>query len=71
MESAIGTAYAGFVLAMQEKHGFDRDTIIDTLRAADEKVVFALERWELIDEVFNRIGVRLDFKDTERVQEVE
>lgn len=72
VESAIGTAYAGFALALEEKHRFDRQTIIDTLRCADEKIVFALSSWDLIQEVYDRIGFQIDFKDPEgRVQEVE
>lgn len=69
VESAVATCYAGFCLALKARE-FSQDDIVQTLKAADEKIVFTLDTWELIDEVFESVGIQLDFKSPERVQEV-
>ena len=44
--------------------------MLRALKAADNKVIFAVDSAEMIDEVFDRFGIRMDFRDgLERVQE--
>lgn len=74
VESAVMTCYAAFCLALKEQFGFGRERVLRALKCADEKVVFTLDRYELIDEVFEKIGIKMDFRAAlpdDRLQEVE
>lgn len=72
VESAVMQCYAAFCLALHEKFGFGRERVLRALQAADEKVIFAIDSAEMIEEVFDRFGIRMDFRDgLERVQEAE
>lgn len=73
VESAVATCYAAFCLSLKEQFGFGRERVLRALKCADEKVVYALDSYELIEEVFDQFGVRLDFHAAmadERIQEV-
>ena len=70
VESAVMQCYAAFCLALNEQFGFGRDRVLRALKAADDKVIFAVDSAEMIEEVFDRFGIRMDFRDgMERVQE--
>lgn len=63
-------AYAGFLLAAHEVFGFGRDRCRRLLYAADDKVVNSLASDEAIDEVFEKVGVSINFFDPDRITEV-
>jgi hypothetical protein len=70
VESAVMQCYAAFCLALNEQFGFGRERVLRALKAADDKVIFAVDSAEMVDEVFARFGIRMDFRDgLERVQE--
>ena len=70
VESAVIQCYAAMCLALNETFGFGRERVLRTLKAVDEKVVFAIDGAEMCGQVFDRFGVRLDFKaGMDRVQE--
>lgn len=70
VESAVMQCYAGFCLALHEKYGFGRKRVLRALQCADEKIVFAIDSSEMVDEVFKRFGFKMDFKQgMDRVQE--
>lgn len=61
--------YAGFILAAHEVFGFGHDRCIRLLRAADERICNSLASEEAIDEVFEKVGVRINFYSPERITE--
>ncbi len=62
--------YAGFLLAAHEVFGFGHERCLRLLRAADERICNSLASEEAIDEVFEKVGVRIDFYSPERITEV-
>lgn len=72
-ENAIKTCYAAFCLALHELHGFDTEQCKAVLAAADDKVVYALNADELMDEMKRTLDLEMDFKaglGEERISEV-
>lgn len=71
-EEALIICYAGFILAMHELHGFDADQCKEVLNLADEKVTYTLNSADAIKEVYDTMGLTLNFAEElpgERVQE--
>lgn len=61
---AIKMAYAGFLLALNKTYGFGKKRAMRALRAADDAIVYGLDSVELMDEVYRRFGIELEFKDS-------
>lgn len=53
--------YAALMLAVNEEFGFGEKRALKLLKATDQKVLEALTSSELVDEVFNRFKIELDF----------
>lgn len=62
--------YAGFLLAAHEVFGFGHDRCLRLLRAADERICNSLASEEAIDEVFETVGVKINFYSPDRITEV-
>lgn len=72
VQHTFKTCYAAFILAMRRQHRFGRFRCKRILKQADENVLNALTTEELIDQVWEEIGLQLDFKDSlDRIKEVE
>lgn len=70
-EPVIRGCYAAICLALNDLHGFGQKRCADVLRALDEHLTMTLTSKEAIDEVYERMGLRIDFKEPfDRVQEV-
>ena len=71
-EFALKDGYAAALLAANEVYRFGKKRNGRLLKAMDAIVVNRLTTEELIDEVFRRFGIKIDFADPfDRVQEVE
>lgn len=71
-EETLIICYASFLLALNEVCGFDGDKCREILNVADEKVTYTLTSAEAIKEVYDRLGVTLNFAEElpgERIQE--
>lgn len=71
-EETMKSCYAAVCLALHELHGFDSDACMAALAAADDKVVYALNSKELLDEVKNDLGLEFNFHaevGEDRIQE--
>lgn len=53
--------YAALCLALHERYGFGMKRCKEVLATVDEKVVYSLTSDELIQEVFDGIGLKIDF----------
>lgn len=65
--------YAAFLLALKEVCGFEPDRCMEILNAADEKVTYTLSSADAIKEVYDEMGLKLNFAEAlpgERIQEV-
>ncbi len=62
--------YAGFLLAAHEVFGFGHERCLRLLRAADERICNSLASDEAIEEVFEKVGVKIDFYKPDRITEV-
>lgn len=69
-EPTYRTMMASICLVLKELHGFGKKRIKDVLAAVDNKVIYSLTSSELVDEVFDSIGLKLLFSEPfDRVQE--
>lgn len=62
--------YAAFLLAAHEVFGFGHDRCLRLLRAADDRIVNSLSSDESIQEVFDKLGVSINFYDPDRITEI-
>lgn len=70
-EPVIRGCYASICLALNELHGFGQKRCADVLRAVDQHLLETLSSTEAIEEVWERMGLRLEFKEAfDRIQEV-
>ncbi len=70
VESTMYTCYAAFCLVLDEEFSTDRETMIRVLQNVDDKVTFTLDSKEIIDEVLEKYGLKIEFRDSfDRIQE--
>lgn len=73
IENTMRTCYAAICLALHEQHGFGRERCKRVLNDVDEKITMALTSEEAIQEVYDRMGLEIVFRDSmpgDRIQEV-
>lgn len=73
-EKATKMCYAGFLLAMHKVYGFGKKRATRLLKAADDAVVYSIDTEEMMDAVYKRFGIVLDFQDNDmegRVREAD
>ena len=71
-EPVVKGCYAAVCLAMNELHGFGRRRCLKLLNALDHHITMSLTTTELIDAVWDRMKLKIDFKEPfERIQEVD
>ena len=71
-EETLIICYASFILAMHELYDFDVDQCMNALNLADEKITYTLTSADAIREVYDEMGLTLNFAEAipgERVQE--
>lgn len=64
-EPMLKTCYAAICLALNDVHGFGAKRCFDVLVAVDDYVANSLTSAEAIEEVFDRMGLELDFGSPE------
>lgn len=70
-EPIVRGCYAGVCLALNELYGFGHKRCADVLNALDNHITMSLTTSELIDEVWERMGLKIEFKEAfDRIQEV-
>ena len=70
-EPVIRSCFAAVCLALNDLHGFGQSECADILNAVDQHMTKTLSSKEAIDEVWERMGLRLDFKEPfDRIQEL-
>lgn len=70
-EATLKSAYAAVCLALSEIHGFGLKRCKTVLSAMDQHVIYTLTSEEIIEEVWERMGLRLVFKEPfDRIEEV-
>lgn len=69
---SVKMVYAAVCLALRKMHGFGKQRCREVLREIDRTIIFELSSQDLIDKVYDEIGLELAFDDPfERVQEKE
>lgn len=69
---AVKTCYAAMCLAARDTYKFGKKRVLRLLRAMDKHVCETLASDEAIDEVFERLGIRITFSSPfENIEEVE
>ena len=62
-EETLIIAYASFILALNEMCGFDGDKCREILNLADEKITYTLTSADAIREVYDTMGITLNFAE--------
>lgn len=60
-EQVVRSCYAAICLALNELHGFGEKRCLAVLRNIDEKIMYSLDSAEAIQQVYDRMGLELDF----------
>lgn len=72
VETTFKSIYAAMCLALNELYGFGSKRCKDVLSRTDAIVTEQLTSYDAIEEVWNRMKLRISFNDPfERIQEVE
>jgi len=61
--NVVKACYAGICIALHDEFGFGPERCFRALKAVDEKTVWALNNYELTDEVLDKTGITLDFDE--------
>lgn len=72
-EETMLACYAAVSLTLHELHGFGHEECMAVLKGADEKVVYALNTQELLDQMRDELGIEFHLRDgldEERIVEV-
>ena len=72
IENTMRTCYAAICMALKDLHGFGSDECKDVLNCVDERITMSLTSEEAIREVWDEMGLAIEFKNSmpgERVQE--
>lgn len=68
-ETIVKCCYAGIILALHDEFGFGESRCYRAIKAVDERTIYALNHSELVDEVLEKTGLKLELDDPlERVQ---
>ena len=69
---AYRTMYAAIIMVLVDDHGMSQDEAVDMLIEIDHKTVLCIDDQELIDEVYRKTGIEINWNDTfERVTRTE
>jgi len=60
-DATLRTCFAAICLALHELHGFERDECAEVLNTTYNKLVFALNSADAIQEVYDTIGLEIRF----------
>lgn len=72
VEYCFHSIYAAVLLAVQEVYGFGHKRAWRLLKRADEIICTVLDNEEIIREVWERMGLEINFREgVERIREVE
>lgn len=72
IENTMKTCYAAICLALNELHGFGTKRCREVLNAVDQRITMTLTGEDAIDEVYERMGLQINFKAgplDERIEE--
>lgn len=63
------TIYAAFLITMVEHHGMDPDKAVELLIEMDRQTVLCVEDQELVDEAYEKTGIKLNWDNAiERIE---
>lgn len=57
----VRACYAAICLALKEVHGFGKKRCTEVLRKVDDIILYRLTGQELVDQVWDEMGLRLEF----------
>jgi hypothetical protein len=70
-EPVLRSCFAAVCLALNDLFKYEREECAEVLRLADQHMTQTLTSTEIIDEVYDRMKLRLDFKEPfDRIQEL-
>lgn len=70
-EGVLRGTFAAVCLSLKELHGFGPKRCADVLNAVDRHLTYSLTSADLIDEVWEKVGLKLEFHEPfDRIQEL-
>ena len=67
----LKAVYASIIILMTEEYGFTQEQCIDLLTKLEDKTLLCLSDQELVDEAFEKTGIRIHFESAvDRIEEV-
>lgn len=59
----IKSVYAAVILIMTEEYGFSQEQCVELLEKLEEKTLYCLDHQDILDETFEKTGIRISFRD--------
>ena len=67
----IKAVYASVIILMTEEYGFTQEQCIDLLTKLEDKTLLALSNEDIVEEAFEKTGIRINFAaGVDRIEEI-
>lgn len=67
----LETVYAAVILLMVEEYGFDHDQCLNLLTKLEDKTLYCFDHKDIVNEAFDKIGIRINFNaGLDRIEEI-
>lgn len=68
----LEAVYAAMIITMTEDYQFTQEQCLDLLSKVEDKTVYCLEHRDILDEAFEKTGIRIHFKEgIDRIERVD
>lgn len=66
----LESVYAAAIILLSDEYGFDHDQCLDFLQKIEDKTLYCIEHSDIIDEAFEKTGIRIRFAEgIDRIEE--
>lgn len=59
----LESIYAAAIILLTDEYGFDHDQCVSFLRKLEDKTLYCFEHQDILDEAFEKTGIRIHFDE--------
>lgn len=59
----LKSVYAAVITLLSDEYGFDHDQCLDFLEKLEDKTLYCIENQDILDEAFEKTGIRIHFNE--------